>query len=126
MSEVKQDLLYTKTHEWVRDNSDGTYTLGITDYAQDALGDIVFVELPAENTEASADEELCVIESVKAASGVNAPADLVVLAVNSDLDDAPETINNDCYGKGFLFNFKCDNLSNLLNADDYQKLLDSE
>ncbi len=125
MSTIKQDLQYTKTHEWIRDNGDGTYTLGITDYAQQSLGDIVFVELPEVNTKASSDQELCVIESVKAASGVNAPADLVILAINSNLENAPETINNNCYDSGFLFNFKCDDLSNLLSADEYQKLIES-
>ena len=126
MSQIQQDLHYTKTHEWVRNNNDGTWTMGITDCAQDLLGDIVFIELPNINDPVETQAELCVVESVKAASSVYAPANLVVLEVNDTLDAQPEIINQDCYDQGWLVTFKADNLDGLLTADAYQTLLDSE
>lgn len=126
MSTIKTDLKYTTTHEWLRDNGDGTWTMGITDHAQDLLGDIVFVALPEIRTTINQGEELCTIESVKAASGVYAPADLEVISVNTALEEAPEMVNSDCYGEGFLAIFKADDLPSLLDAPAYQALLDSE
>lgn len=126
MSEIKADLQYTPTHEWIKDNGDSTWTIGITDHAQALLGDIVFVELPSVDDSVDAQEELCVVESVKAASGVYAPADIEVVEVNQTLDDAPETINTDCYGQGWIVTFKADNIDGLLDASAYQTLLDTE
>ena len=124
MSEVRDDRQYTQTHEWVLDNGDGTYTMGISDHAQALLGDMVFVELPSAGDEASAEDEFCVVESVKAASDVYAPADLEVLEVNEALDDEPELINSSCYDDGWLVKFKSDSLDDLMDAQAYSETLD--
>lgn len=126
MSEVRDDRQYTNTHEWVLDNGDGTYTLGISDHAQALLGDMVFVELPSAGDDASQEDEFCVVESVKAASGVYAPADLEVTQVNETLDDEPELVNTSCYDDGWLVQFKTDSIDGLMDAEAYQTLLDSE
>lgn len=126
MNKINTELFYTKTHEWIKDNGDSTWTMGITDHAQFLLGDIVFVELPEVEDSISAQEELCVVESVKAASGINAPADLEVIEVNSELDDEPEIINTDCYGAGWMVIVKAESIDDLLDADQYQDFLDSE
>lgn len=126
MSEVKTDLQYTPTHEWLKDNGDGTWKIGITDHAQALLGDIVFVELPSVGDNIDPQEELCVVESVKAASGVYAPADVEVVEVNQNLDDEPEIINADCYDKGWVVIFKASSIDGLLDAGAYQDLLDTE
>lgn len=123
MSEVRDDRKYTKTHEWVIDNGDGTYTMGVTDHAQALLGDMVFVELPSEGDEANAEDEFCVVESVKAASDVYAPANLKVVKVNEVLDDKPETINSSCYDDGWLVKFKSNAIGNLMDADTYKETL---
>lgn len=124
MSDIRQDRQYTQTHEWILDNGDGTFTMGVTDHAQTLLGDMVFVELPGIGDEVSAETEFCVVESVKAASGVFAPCDLSVVAVNSALDDTPELVNSECYDAGWLVTFKADSVSNLMNADAYSATLD--
>ncbi len=126
MSEVKAQLQYTKTHEWLKDNGNGTWTMGITDHAQALLGDIVFVELPSVDDKIDAQEELCVVESVKAASGAYAPVDVLVVKTNEALEDAPETINSDCYGEGWLVVIKADAIEDLLDAQTYQALIESE
>jgi len=126
MSDIRNDRSYTATHEWVIDNEDGTYTLGITDHAQELLGDMVFVELPNLGDTISAESEFCVVESVKAASGVYAPSDLEVIEVNTSLEDEPELVNSSCYDNGWLVKFKSENLGGLLNSADYQKIVDSE
>lgn len=126
MSNINADLQYTKTHEWVQNNGDGTYNFGITDHAQSLLGDIVFVELANEGDEFANEDEICVVESVKAASGIYAPSDIEVIAINTTLTDTPEIINDDCYGDGWLIKFKSNNLTNLLDAQQYQQLLESE
>ena len=97
------DLKYTREHEWVRDNGDGTVTVGITDHAQDELGDLVFVELPEVGRWVAAESACAVIESVKAASDIYSPLDGEVVETNSVPGDAPETINDDPYGAGWLF-----------------------
>ena len=102
MSEVRDDRQYTETHEWILDNGDGTYTMGISDHAQALLGDMVYVELPSTGDEASAEDEFCVVESVKAASGVYAPADLEIVEANEVLDGEPELVNSSCYDDGWL------------------------
>jgi glycine cleavage system H protein len=124
MSDVRDDRQYTQTHEWILDNEDGTYTMGITEHAQQLLGDMVFVELPAEGDEISAEEEFCVVESVKAASGVYAPSDLEIVSANEALDDEPELVNASCYDKGWLVKFKSDNIDGLMSAQDYADTLD--
>ena len=124
MSEVRDDRQYTETHEWILDNGDGTYTMGVTDHAQALLGDMVFVELPGTGDEASQEDEFCVVESVKAASGVYAPADLEVVEVNEVLEDEPELVNSSCYDDGWLVKFKADNIEDLMSAEDYTDILD--
>ena len=129
MSDVPADLKYTDSHEWVRDNGDGTVTVGITDHAQDALGDLVFVELPEVGKALAAKDACAVVESVKAASDVYAPVSGEVLAVNEALDGTPETINSDPYGEGWIFQLKLtdhDAAADLLDADAYQQLLEDE
>lgn len=122
MSNIPSELKYTKSHEWVSDNQNGTITVGITDHAQELLGDLVFVELPEVGKVLEAEEACAVIESVKAASDIYAPVAGEVIEVNEALEDEPERINSDPYGEGWLFKMKVadtDSLEGLLNADDY-------
>jgi glycine cleavage system H protein len=129
MSAVPAELRYTATHEWVRDNGDGTVTVGITDHAQEALGDIVFVETPEVGTEVGAGDSLAVVESVKAASDIYAPLAGEVSEANQVLADTPETINQDAYGEGWIFTLRLadpDSLNGLLDAAGYQAVLDAE
>ena len=124
MNEVRGDRQYAETHEWVLDNGDGTYTLGISDYAQESLGDLVFVELPDLGDLINSQDSLCVVESVKSASDVCAPADLKVLEVNESLDDEPELVNSDCHDAGWLVKFSSDSIDGLMNSDTYIATLD--
>ncbi len=122
-NENPSDLRYTKSHEWVRDNGDNTVTIGITEHAQDLLGDVVFVELPEVETVLSAEENCGVIESVKAASDMLAPLDGEVTEVNEELDSEPELINTAPFGEGWIFSMKLksmEDLETLLNADEYE------
>lgn len=122
MSDFPDDLKYTATHEWVRVEEDGTITMGISDHAQELLGDIVFVELPEEGNTVSAKEELSVVESVKAASDIFAPVSGEVIAVNEDLGDAPEAINSSPYEDGWICRILPSDdseLSELLDAQTY-------
>jgi glycine cleavage system H protein len=119
MNEVRGDRQYAETHEWVLDNGDGTYTLGISDYAQESLGDLVFVELPDLGDVFNSQDSLCVVESVKSASDVCAPADLKVLEINESLDDEPELVNSDCYDAGWLIKFSADSIDGLMDSDTY-------
>jgi glycine cleavage system H protein len=112
------DLKYTESHEWIRTETDGTLTIGITDHAQDALGDLVFIELPAVGRSAKAGEAVAVVESVKAASDIYAPVAGEVVAVNAEVVDAPETVNADAYAHWF-YKLKP------ANAADVEKLLDA-
>lgn len=126
MNNIPKELSYTQTHEWVRKESDGTYTVGITDHAQHALGDLVHVELPEVGSSINLGDETVVLESVKAAADVYAPLSGTVIAINDALGDTPELINNDPYGEGWLFRLTLtnnDELRKLLNADDYSKKL---
>lgn len=123
-NENPADLKYTETHEWVRDNGDGTVTIGITEHAQELLGDIVYVELPEVETVLSAGESCGVIESVKAASDMYAPLDGEITEVNEELDSEPELINSAPFGEGWIFSMKLSSpeaLENLLDANDYEK-----
>lgn len=122
MSDFPDDLRYAATHEWVRVEEDGSVTVGITDHAQELLGDIVFIELPEEGATVSAQEEVSVVESVKAASDIYAPLSGEIIAVNEDLADSPETVNSDPYGEGWLFRILPSNmteLDELLDAEAY-------
>jgi len=119
---------YTSSHEWIRTEADGTLTIGITQHAQELLGDMVFVEAPQAGRKLKAKEECAVVESVKAAADVYAPVTGEVIAANSELDSAPEKINSDPYG-AWLFKMKPDNAADvaaLLDAAAYQALVDSE
>lgn len=129
MSDVPSELSYAKSHEWVLVENDGVATVGITDYAQDALGDLVFVELPTVGDSVDPDQACAVVESVKSASDVYAPFPAVVKAVNEKLEDEPEAINDDPYGEGWLMKLEFEDdsvLDHLLDADGYEQFLDDE
>jgi len=122
-NENPSDLRYTKTHEWLRDNGDGTVTVGITDHAQELLGDVVYVELPEVDGSYAAEENCGVIESVKAASDLYCPLDGDITEVNEALDAEPELINTAPFGEGWIFTMKLanpDDLDTLLDADQYE------
>ncbi|MGB5834448.1 MAG: glycine cleavage system protein GcvH [Thiohalocapsa sp.] len=129
MSNVPADLKYTESHEWIKDNGDGTATIGISEHAQEALGDLVFVELPEMGKQFAAKDACAVVESVKAASDIYSPVDGKVIEVNQTLEDAPETINSDAYGEGWIFKLKLDDgaqLAGLLDAAGYEQVLEDE
>jgi glycine cleavage system H protein len=129
MSNIPVDLKYSKSHEWVRVNEDGSVTVGISDSAQDQLGDMVFIEVPEVGQTVTAEEACAVVESVKAASDVYAPVSGEIIEVNESLADAPETVNQDAYGEGWLFRMTPGNITELdalMDADAYQAFLDSE
>lgn len=124
MSELPSELRYLETHEWVRNEGEGIATIGITDHAQDALGDVVYVELPEVGSTVNAGEEAGVVESVKAASDIFSPVTGEVIAINEALEDAPETINESPYGDGWFFKVKMADpaeLDGLLDADGYRE-----
>ena len=125
MSNLPQDLSYLPSHEWVRNEGDGTVTIGVTDFAQEQLGDVLFVELPEVGTQLSTEEEFGVIESVKAASDLYAPVSGEVVEINEQLEDDPELVNSDPYGDAWLLKIKLsdtDELNHLLDADSYSVL----
>jgi len=125
MSTIPSELKYTKSHEWVRDNGDGTVTIGITDHAQALLGDVVFVELPEVDANLDAEESCGVVESVKAASDFYSPLNGMVTSVNEALEDEPETVNLDPYEGGWIYKLKIDDpteLASLMDADAYTAL----
>ena len=126
MSELPGDLLYTNDHEWLRRESDRTVTVGITEHAATALGDLVYVELPDVGQDVESGGEMAVVESVKAASDVYAPVGGTVAAVNDELADEPEKINADPYGDGWIVRMETGELdeSELMSPDAYQQLLD--
>jgi glycine cleavage system H protein len=127
MTELPGDLLYTKDHEWLRREDDGTVTVGITEHAATALGDLVYVELPEVGQDVESEGEMAVVESVKAASDVYAPITGSVVAVNTDLADDPEKINSEPYGEGWIVKLAPDDeieVSELMSPDAYQQLLD--
>jgi glycine cleavage system H protein len=127
MSELPGDLYYTKEHEWLRPEDDGSYTVGITEYAAAALGDLVYVELPEVGQELGEGDEMAVVESVKAASDVYAPLAGNVTEVNEQLADDPEKINSDPYGDGWIVRMEASddvNLEDMMSPDDYQAFLD--
>lgn len=129
MSEIPSELRYARTHEWARLEEDGTVTIGITDHAQDALGDVVFVEQPEVGAPVAAGEEAGVVESVKAASDIYAPVSGTVVAVNDSLEDAPENVNEDPYGDGWFFRLDPDDaadLNEMMDAEAYGEMLENE
>jgi len=128
MSNIPDDLKYTQSHEWIRDEGDGIVSIGITDHAQELLGDLVFVELPELDTELNAGDECAVVESVKAASDVYSPLDGKLVEANQDLADAPEAINDAPYDN-WIFKLRLSNpaqLDKLLDAAAYAALVAAE
>ena len=128
MSHLPEELKYLSTHEWARVEGD-VVTVGITDHAQDAMGDLVYVEVPEVGIQVSAGDEAGVVESVKAASDIYAPVSGEVLAVNEGLEDEPELVNSDPYGEGWMFKIRMTDSSDLdamLDAEAYQQQVDSE
>ena len=122
MSEIPGDLKFLPSHEWARIEDDGTVSIGISDHAQDLLGDIVFVELPEVGKTVAAEGEAAIVESVKAASDVYSPLSGEIIAVNDSLEASPEIINDSPYDEGWFFKIKPDNLdelANLLDAESY-------
>jgi glycine cleavage system H protein len=129
MSQIPSEFRFSRSHEWARIEDDGTVTVGISDHAQDALGDVVFVELPEVGTPLAAGDEAGVVESVKAASDIYAPVSGEVVAINPALEDAPETINADPYGDGWLFRLSVNDpaeLEELLDAAGYAEHLEGD
>lgn len=129
MSNIPDDLKYASSHEWVRVDDEGVATVGISDHAQDALGDIVFVELPEVGTSVNAKEEVAVVESVKAASDIYSPLSGTIVAVNETLMDAPETVNSSSYDNGWFFRIELSNeaeLDDLMDAEAYSEHLENE
>ncbi len=129
MSKLPDGLKYSLSHEWVQDNGDGTVTVGITDHAQELLGDLVFVELPEVGKQLSTGSECGVVESVKAASDIFSPLAGEVVAVNQDLSRAPEVINQAPYGDGWIFRLRLADaaeMGTLMDAAAYQALVDAE
>ena len=122
---IPEDLQYTKSHEWVRIEGD-TATVGITDHAQDELGDVVFVELPEEGDTFDAGESFGTVESVKAVSDLYAPVGGEVVEVNSALEDAPENINEDPYGEGWIVKLRTTDEADLLSPEEYEKVVAEE
>ena len=129
MSDIPSDLKYAATHEWARLEEDGTVTVGISDHAQDALGDVVYVELPELEQMIAAGDEAGVVESVKAASDVYAPISGTICAINEALEDAPETVNSDAYTDGWFFKMQpadIGELEELLDAEGYGEVCEAE
>lgn len=129
MNKAPSSLKYTASHEWVLDNGDGTVTVGITDHAQELLGDVVFVELPEVGREVGKGEEFSLVESVKAASDIYAPVSGEVIAVNEALEEAPETLNESAFEDGWIAKLKlgdASELEELLDADAYQATVAEE
>ena len=127
MSSIPEELRYTESHEWVSQEADGNLRIGISDHAQEALGDLVFVELPAVGDQLDQGDACAVVESVKAASDIYAPVTGEVVAVNEELEDDPGLINNDPYGDGWLFEVSpsdTSELDDLLDADSYAATLE--
>ena len=129
MSQIPPELKYVKTHEWLKVLEDGTVKVGITDHAQELLGDMVFVELPEVGRELNVGDECAVVESVKAASDVYSPLSGKIVEVNETVTDSPETVNNDPYGEGWLYRLevgKKSELDGLLDAEGYAAVLAEE
>ncbi|WP_434358568.1 glycine cleavage system protein GcvH [Parasalinivibrio latis] len=129
MSNVPTELSFTNTHEWVRPEGDGVFTIGITDHAQALLGDMVFIDTPDVGSQVDAGDDAAVAESVKAASDIYSPLTGEVIAINEDLEGSPELVNSDPYGDGWLFQVKADDpaeLDELLSAEDYEAMIEED
>ena len=129
MSNIPDDLKYASTHEWISVNEDGLVTVGISDHAQEALGDIVFVELPEAGASVNSKEEVAVVESVKAASDIYSPLTGEVVEINELLLDSPETVNASPYELGWFFKIRMENeaeLDDLMSSDTYSEYCDNE
>lgn len=129
MVETPEELRYAATHEWVRDEGGGIVTIGISDYAQDSLGDVVYVELPEVGDQLAAADEAGAVESVKAASDIYAPVSGEVIAINEQLEETPEIINEFPYGDGWFYKMKMSDRSefdHLLSADEYLGSIEDE
>ncbi|WP_028109189.1 glycine cleavage system protein GcvH [Ferrimonas futtsuensis] len=129
MSNIPSELKYTSSHEWIRPEGDNEYTIGITEHAQELLGDMVFVDLPDVGDEVNAGDDTAVAESVKAASDVYSPLTGEVVAINEELEDSPELVNSDPFGDGWLFRIRISDeaeLANLLDGEGYQAVIDDE
>jgi len=129
MSETPAELQYSKSHEWARLEEDGMVTVGITDFAQESLGDIVFVELPEMGVQIESGEEAGVVESVKAASDTYAPIGGTVVEVNATLEDEPERVNQDAFGDGWFYRLNphdVEDLGELMDAESYIEMCQSE
>ena len=126
MNELPSDLIYTSEHEWLRQEEDGTVTVGITNHAQEALGDLVYVELPEVGQEVSSGGDMAVVESVKAASDVYSPVSGEVISVNEELADTPENINSDPYGDGWIVRIRASEVAaDTMTPNEYQEFLDA-
>ena len=129
LSNIPDDLKYASTHEWISVNEDGLVTVGISDHAQEALGDIVFVELPEAGASVNSKEEVAVVESVKAASDIYSPLTGEVVEINESLLDSPETVNASPYELGWFFKIRMENeaeLDDLMNSESYSEYCDNE
>ncbi|QUM82030.1 glycine cleavage system protein GcvH [Moritella sp. 5] len=127
MSNIPAELKFAPSHEWVRNEGDGTYTVGISDHAQGLLGDMVFIDLPDVGDDVEAGEDCAVGESVKAASDIYAPISGEIVAINEELEDSPELVNSDAFGEGWLFRVKASDeseLAALLDADGYAESIE--
>ena len=125
MANIPENLKYLESHEWAKIEDDGTVTVGISDHAQELLGDIVFVELPQVGSSIKKQADVAVVESVKAASDVYSPVSGEIIATNENLENAPETVNSSPYDDGWFFKIKPTNIeevSDLLDAEDYKQL----
>jgi len=128
VSETPENLYYASSHEWIKPGEDGVATVGISDYAQNELGDVVFVELPDVSSQVSARDEISVVESVKTASDIYAPVSGEIVAVNSLLEESPETINSSPYDDGWIVKIRMSNeeeLKELLSAGEYRESHDA-
>jgi glycine cleavage system H protein len=129
MSNIPSELKYATSHEWVRNEGDGTATIGITEHAQGLLGDMVFVELPDVGDNISTGDDVAVAESVKAASDIYSPVSGEVIEVNEELEDAPELVNSDAFGEGWMYKIKladASELDALLDAEGYANSIDED
>jgi len=129
MSNIPSELKYATSHEWVRNEGDGIVTVGITEHAQELLGDMVFVELPEVGETVSVGDDVAVAESVKAASDIYAPVSGEIIEVNEELEDSPELVNSDPFGDGWMFKIKLEDeseLDSLLDAEGYEASIDED
>ncbi len=129
MSNIPSELKYATSHEWVRNEGNGIVTVGITEHAQGLLGDMVFVELPDVGDNVTTGDDICIAESVKAASDIYAPVTGEVVEVNEDLEDSPELVNSDAFGDGWLIKIKMEDageLADLLDAEGYANSIDED